>query len=73
MSDEWEDLCRDLHVEADGYAADDPVNDYLYRSDAKGFARQPPPADTEALRDRRERAEELRRLWRHRSDRTRKP
>jgi hypothetical protein len=73
MPGEWEELCRPLPSEAAGYAETDPVNGDLYETDAVGFGRLPAPAAPDAWRERRERADELRRLWRHRSDRTRKP
>jgi len=60
---EWCDLCQAMRDMAEGYAATDSINGWLYRSEASQFCDEGTPADDHELALRRAIAATLRQRW----------
>ena len=60
---EWAELCETMAGAADGYAATDSGNAYLYRREAAEFCQLDCPGDRDQLAVREAEAAMIRRQW----------
>ncbi|HEX6985769.1 MAG TPA: hypothetical protein VF170_10340 [Planctomycetaceae bacterium] len=63
LEEAWHVLCESVRDCAEGYAATDPSNAYLYRRDAEWFCDKDAPRNDEELLDRHAQAAGLRESW----------
>ena len=63
VADEWENLRTLIRDMAEGYAATDPTQAFLYRREAFDFWHLEAPTDDYRLKVRRHEAELLKQLW----------
>lgn len=63
FADDWRELCETVRDTAEGFAATDPSDAWLYKSEASAFCAQPEPVDRDEFGRLEAEAATLRQRW----------